>query len=254
MSTRIIPYRLFLNTGVAVVSAQSLGVFGTTGQLTTARSAHTATLLPNGKVLVAGGWATLAGWPVWSSAELYDPSMHTFALTGAMAVPRFEHTATLLPTGKVLIAGGSSVVNGNSSLASTELYDPSTGTFTAASNMTTARFFHTATLLNNGKVLMTGGYGSGADGTLISLPSAELYDPLLGTFEPAGNITAGGLHTATLLANGKVLIQGVIAAIAAPSQTRSCMTLRPGLSVSRVRPLTPVSVPRPQPRSRVGWS
>jgi hypothetical protein len=114
-------------------------------------------LLTNGKVLTAGGYLTPPPFSVWASAELYDPSTGTFTATGDMTTSRFYHTATPLPNGRVLIAGGSSIVNSNSTLASAELYDPSTGTFTATADMTTARQRHTATLLNNGKVLIAGG-------------------------------------------------------------------------------------------------
>ena len=86
------------------------GTFTATGDLTTQRMYHSATLLTNGKVLLAGGWATLSGHPVWASAELYDPSTGTFSAGGGMTTPRFDHTATLLPDGKVLIAGGYSTL------------------------------------------------------------------------------------------------------------------------------------------------
>src|SRR5256885_3932366 len=97
--------------------------FGNIGSLATTRAGHTATLLPNGKVLVAGGQGT--GVNLLSSAELYDPASGTWSATGSMTTARYLHTATLLPNGKVLVAGGS---NGNFSLASAELYDPATGT------------------------------------------------------------------------------------------------------------------------------
>jgi len=119
---------------------------------------------------------------------------------------RVVHTATLLPNGKVLIAGGTDY---HFTLGSAELYDPSTGTFTATGSMTTPRADHTATLLANGKVLLTGGGQALVDGFAISLSSAEIYDPATGTFTPTGNMSvARAFHTATLLANGKVLIAG----------------------------------------------
>jgi hypothetical protein len=207
--TRIISHLLLFQASAVLVTAQSLGVFSNVGQLTTPRTAHTATLLPSGKVLIAGGWATLAGWPVRSSAELYDPSAHSFALTGAMAVPRYGHTATLLPDGRVLVTGGypTLYVSPNLSLASAELYDTSTGTFSPAGTMTEARAFHKAILLNTGNVLIGGGEGNGADGYFSNLSSAELYDPATGSFTAAGNmIEARPAPVATLLATGKVLI------------------------------------------------
>ena len=201
--------QLLLSTGAAAAVAQSLGSFSQTGQLTTVRTDHTATLLPNGKVLIAGGWAALAGWPVWSSAELYDPSVHGFTVTGTMAVPRFGHRATLLPDGRVLITGGypTYYISPNLNLASAELYDPSTGNFSPAGNMTMARAYHTAILLNTGKVLIGGGEGNGADGYFTNLSSAELYDPATGSFTATGNmVEARPNPVATLLPSGKVLI------------------------------------------------
>jgi hypothetical protein len=192
-----------------MVMAQSSGMFSPTGDMTTERMYHTATLLPNGKVLIAGGFAILSGWPVWASSELYDPATGTFSRTGSMTTPRNSHTATLLPNGKVLIAGGdlgTGGSSGSSALASAELYDPATGTFAATGSMTSARRSHTATLLNDGKVLIAGGV-SYSRGAQIFLGSAELYDPSTGTFTATGSMIAPrSFHTATLLNNGKVLI------------------------------------------------
>ena len=123
-----------------------------TGSLGTARSRHTATLLPNGKVLVAGG---NNGGAALSSAELYDPATGTWTATGSLGTARDRHTATLLPSGKVLVAGGFNELDGF--LSSAELYDPASGTWTATGNLGTARAYHTATLLPNGKVLVAGG-------------------------------------------------------------------------------------------------
>ncbi len=183
----------------SIAMAQSAGTFTPAGSLTTPREYHNATLLTNGKVLITGGWA---GTTAWASAELYDPATGTFTATGDLTTVQNGHTATLLPNGKVFIAGGESTLNdGRSALATAELYDPSTGTFSAAGSMTTARVGHTATLLNTGQVLIA--CGSAGNGNTVS---AELYDPSTGTFTSTGDMTEPGCETATLLANGKVLI------------------------------------------------
>ena len=113
----------------------------TTGSLVTGRGHHTATLLPNGNVLVAGGQGNGLIW--LSSAELYDPATGMWTATGSLGAARGNHTATLLPNGKVLVAGG---FNG-SYLSSAELYDPGTGLWTPTGSLGTARGYHTATLL-----------------------------------------------------------------------------------------------------------
>ena len=272
-------------------SLSAADVFTATNPLTTARSSHTATLLPNGKVLVAGGNG--AGGRL-ASAELYDPATGTWSATGALATSAklshghaaaqrqgagrrgivtpalspapscttrppargapparlarrvSSHTATLLPNGKVLVAGG----YGAGTLDSAELYDPATGAWSATGSLNTARERHTATLLPNGKVLVAGGYGDGtldsaelydpatgtwsATGSLNTrargshghaaaqrqgagrrgygadaLDSAELYDPATGAWSATGSLnTARAVHTATLLPNGKVLVAG----------------------------------------------
>jgi hypothetical protein len=125
-----------------------------------------------------------------------------FVLTGSLNTARYFHTATLLNNGMVLMVGGSGP--GGGAIASTELYNPATGTFTLAGSPNIARRFHSATLLNNGLVLIAGGIGSSG-----YLTSAELYNPTTGTFTPTGSLnTARGLHTATLLNNGTVLMAG----------------------------------------------
>jgi Kelch motif len=180
-----------------LAAAQSPGMFTQTGTLTVPREFHTATLLPDGKVLMTGGFSYGNGpFSTWTSAEVYDPSNGSFTATGHMTAARHMHTATLLPNGKVLIAGGR-YDNGGPQLASAELYDPATGTFSTTGSMTIPRSGHVAPLLNSGKVLIVGN-SSGA--------SAELYDPSTGTFTPTGNMTEPGADTATLLPNGKVLI------------------------------------------------
>jgi Fe-S cluster assembly iron-binding protein IscA len=184
----------------------SHGFVPTIGSLNVARQNHTATLLTNGKVLIAGGYDINGN--ALASAELYDPITQLFTLTGSLKTARLYHTATLLNNGMVLIAGGATQPAGGQSLASAELYDPAHGTFTSTGSMNSPRAAATATVVDNGKVLIAGGSAvGGREGG--ALASAELYDPATGTFTPTGSMTAGrNYHTATLLNNGMVLIAG----------------------------------------------
>ena len=183
-------------TGSATVP--DLITFTTTGSLNVARNTHTATLLKDGKVLVAGGLSGSLSFHL--SAELYDPASGIWSTTGSMSVGRADHTATLLNNGKVLVAGGGSDI--------TELYDPDTGIWSNTGSMSVARFHHTATLLNNGKVLVAGGQ-SVLTFSSTTFDSAELYDPDAGTWSTTGSMSFGRSdHTATLLNNGKVLVAG----------------------------------------------
>ncbi len=128
--------------------------FTNTGAMANAREYHTATLLPNGKVLVAGG-NEIFGMNLTSSAELYDPASGAWATTGSLGVARNEHTATLLTNGLVLVAAGN--VNGGGFTNSAELYDPVAGAWTPTGPLAIARYGHTATLLADGQVMVAGG-------------------------------------------------------------------------------------------------
>jgi len=171
--------------------------------MTARRAAHTATLLPDGTVLIAGGFRQerTSEIPI-ASAELYDPETNTFRPTGDMNEARSAHTATLLPDGLVLIAGGWGL-DGRSATA--ELYDARTGHFRYAASMAEPRASMTATLLNNGRVLIAGGDAAKNTPQLV----AEIYDPATNEFRSTGTLNHGrSAHTATLLKDGTVLLIG----------------------------------------------
>jgi hypothetical protein len=140
------------------------------------RYGQAATLLADGRVLVAGGAGQSADL---ASAELFDPKTGRFAATGSMVQSRSDHTATLLADGRVLMAGGDQNLVGplgsGDVLASAELYDPRTGQYSDAGAMTQARDYQTATPLRDGSVLVAGGYGD--DSQQVPLATAEVWRP-----------------------------------------------------------------------------
>jgi len=185
--------------------AQTPETFVPTGSMATPCLYHTATLLKDGRVLIAGGdyAPNPSGLPTLATAELYDPSTGEFSITGSMTTPRELHTATLLPDGRVLITGGRKYIASGSlitSLASAELYDPVTGIFTATVDMNEAFDAHTATLLNNGKVLINGG------SILRRETRPELFDPAAGTFSTVEMASERG--KTVRLFDGRIFIVG----------------------------------------------
>lgn len=182
-----------------LISGDTVNDIAPTNNMSVPRSGHTATLLKNGQVLVAGGMERNGVF--FNSAEIYNSSTGKFTLTKQnMTTERVGHTATLLPNGKILLIGG---WDNKGVLTSAELYDPDAGTFTLTGSMSVGRGDFTATLLPNGKVLIAGGENDRA------LSSAEIYDPATGKFKLAGNMNARRtMHAAALLPDGKVLIAG----------------------------------------------
>ncbi|HUP70594.1 MAG TPA: kelch repeat-containing protein [Acidimicrobiales bacterium] len=186
------------------------------------RSFHAAAALPDGRVLVTGGTENfLAGdrfeapegeapritpFPVLATADIYDPTTRAWSPTGAMSAKRFQHTATALRDGTVLVVGGQD--ERGAALGSAERYDPASGTWSPAGRLTVARLSHTATLLADGRVLVSGG-ATAEDTRYAPLVAVEVYDPTLNLWasaEPMTTARAG--HTATSLASGKVLVTG----------------------------------------------
>ena len=176
------------------------------------RRGHQAAVLNDGRVLVAGGLAE--GQPL-SSAEVYDPGTDGWTTTGPMAAPRLGASLTVLRDGRVLAAGGTSgsvsdpaAGQAAGPVASAELFDPQTGTWTTAAAMTTPRFEHTATMLEDGRVLITAGLGPGPEGAR-PLASTELFDPAAGTFVRSTDLSeARSNHAAVQLPDKTVLVTG----------------------------------------------
>jgi len=184
------------------VKDPATGSWAYTGSMVEYRFRHSASLLTNGKVLVAGGHT---GRGDLASCETFDPTLGTWSATGSMSSRRMSHAAVQLPSGRILVTGGDSSDGvTQSTLSGCELYDPATGTWAPTGSMWTARSNHSITTLTNGKVLVVGG---NAAGSLTS--SAEIYDPATGLWTATGNMGAvRSAHSATLLPTGKVLVVG----------------------------------------------
>jgi N-acetylneuraminic acid mutarotase len=204
-AVRVLGLAALLSIGLAATIpfsafAATSGTWANTGSLNTARTSHTATLLPNGQVLVAGGLN--ASLNPLASAELYNPATGTWSFTGSMAEARSGHTATLLQNGEVLVAGGMTT----SCTSTAELYNPSTGRWATTGSMTEGRCSDTATLLPNGQVVVAG--GSNSTGVLLS---AELFNPATGTWKATGSLNFARYGAAAvLLPSGEALVAGGI--------------------------------------------
>ena len=184
-----------------LANSSSAGSVRSASPMLEPRSGHTATLLQDGKVLIAGGMRRNQDF--YTSAELFDPAAGKFQATGAMSVARVGHAAVLLRSGKVLIVGG---WVGHGGTDSADLYDPATGTFTALSRMNAKRGRPTATLLASGDVLIAGGADHDTPG---GIASAEIFRAATSKFEPVGPMHIARIsQTATLLNDGRVLIVG----------------------------------------------
>src|SRR5579863_8031212 len=177
---------------VEASTKSSTGLLTPASPMLEPRSGHSATLLPNGKVLIAGGMRRNQDF--YKSAELYDPATGKFQPTGELSLERVGHSAVLLRSGRVLIAGG---WIGHGATDSAELYDPATGKFASISKMTAQRGRPTATLLENGDVLIAGGADHDTPG---GVATAEIFHADKLKFDAVGSMHHARIaHTATLL-------------------------------------------------------
>lgn len=207
----------FAGSDVAALAAcerydPAMGRFTATAAMSVPRANHTATTLADGRVLVIGGRDSTClfncSQAVWRTAEVYDPAADTFTPVGSMAQRRFNHTATLLPDGRVLVAGGTTPDLPATDVSSlVEVFDPATGQFQTLGNLLRPRSQHTATLLGDGTVLLAGG-ATYSEGTLATA-TVEAFHPGTATSRlTTSNLTTRYRHAATRLHSGQVLLVG----------------------------------------------
>jgi len=178
------------------------GTWTQTGDMNRGRASHSATLLADGEVLVAGGSDDNG---LTATAEIYNPATGQWRLTGRLNQGRLRHNAVLLKDGKVLVTGGED--NDSTVLSSAELYDPETESWSTTGSMSTARVYFTLSLLRDGMALAVGGFL--ACPVCSSLKSTELYDPTTGLWTPSGDLSVGrSRHAVAQLSKGKVAVIG----------------------------------------------
>lgn len=253
----------------------------TSGNTIMPHAMHTATLLQDGRVLIAGGITapeTGSASPApdgessgvtTAAAELFDPATGSFGATGSMTTPRIWATATLLADGRILLVGGLASANlsaspdlgaaADATPMTAELYDPASGTFSATGAPATGRIWHTANLLADGHVLIAGGANMdpATSATDPFLRSAELFEPSAGTFSPTGDMEEGlALHTGTTLQDGTVLLAGFGAAAlqamvgsggSSPDLLTSAQLYDPTAATFSTLVVEPATMPLPAP-------
>lgn len=169
-----------------------------------------ASLLPNGRVIVAGGLSAASPFPAITTAEVYDPLTRTWAATGGLNTPRWSLDAVTLNNGQVLFAGGASAFAGGAALVTAEIYDATTQTFSYTSNnLSVARQSFGITTLNDGRVILAGGNSSGNNLGGSGVAAVDIYDPATNQFQPAASMNFGrSLHAQVSLSDGRVAVIG----------------------------------------------
>jgi hypothetical protein len=189
-------------TNTAEIYDPGTGSWTPTGGMSTLRYFFAGALLQTGKVLVVGGCSQSECAAATATAEIYDPSTGRWSSTGSTTLARSYHTATLLQSGNVLVAGGYTSAG---AAAAAEMYSPATGKWSSAGSLVTGRAVHTATLLKNGKVLVTGGIATYGN----ILKTAEVFDPASRKWLSTGSMSqVRENHTASLLPGGRILVAG----------------------------------------------
>ena len=217
----------FKSTNTAEIFDPATGNWTPTAPMAFSRALHTATLLADGKVLVTGGASTYHGsnGTVRATAEIYDPRTATWRVAAPISVPRYHHTAVLLPGGRVLIAGGwSFTTNNDPSLATAEIYDPAKDTWSATGSMAGGRARARMAALRDGRVLVVGG----VDPVYRVMATAEIYDPATGRWQPTGRLATAVMWPAlAVLRDGRVVIAGGALDVLAGHVTAVCAIYAP---------------------------